>query len=358
MVSETVAPEPLLDVLYITRKWPPAMGGMETYSLRLTEELNKLVAIDVVALPGRPDGRPPRTVALLRFPLTVLAHWFSRPTVPDVLHLGDMAVWPMAILSWFAFGRTRVTISAHGTDVSYQRRKGLKGRLYGHYLRLGARLLRNATVIANSRATREVAAETGWHCSCVIPLATDMRGPEPDGSHDGSILFAGRLVELKGGSWFIREVFPLLPADIVMKVAGTVWAKSEGNWLENPRIKFLGPLNRDELARAYARALCVVIPNIPVSSGEYEGFGLVAPEAASAGGVVIASACDGLLDAVIDEETGLFARPGDAGHWRQRIMEVAGWDATQRRTFIAQSMAIAAERFSWTRVARQTMEAY
>ena len=30
-------------VLFISRKWPPAIGGMETYSVRLTAELAKLI---------------------------------------------------------------------------------------------------------------------------------------------------------------------------------------------------------------------------------------------------------------------------------------------------------------------------
>ncbi len=275
-----------------------------------------------------------------------------------MLHIADMALWPLGLLALLASGRTRVVLSAHGTDVSYHRRRSVKGKLYGAYLRSGARLLRKATVIANSRATRAAAEETGWRNAKVIPLATGLRGPAPDGSHDGSLLFAGRLVERKGAAWFIREVLPGLPDGIRLKIAGTVWHRSEEQWLQDARIDFLGRLGEDELAQAYARAMCVVVPNIPVASGEYEGFGLVAPEAASAGGVVIASACDGLLDAVIDGTTGLLAAPGDAADWRRRIMAVAQWDREQRRAFLARAQSSAAEHFSWDRVARQTLEAY
>ena len=47
-------------VMFITRKWPPAVGGMETWSVRLAEELARIGPVEVVALPGRADRRPPR----------------------------------------------------------------------------------------------------------------------------------------------------------------------------------------------------------------------------------------------------------------------------------------------------------
>ena len=349
--------EPKPDVLFITRKWAPAMGGMETYSHRLAGELASLATLDVIALPGQADGQAPSALALAGFPFTVLARWLARDKAPDVLHLGDMAIWPLGLLAALAFGRTRVAISAHGTDVAYHRRGGLKGALYGAYLRLGARLLGKARIIANSAATREVAAETGWRTASVVPLAADMAGPASDGTHDGAILFAGRLVERKGAAWFIRDVLPGLPEGLRLQVAGTVWDKAEAALLDHPRVEFLGRLQGAALARAYARALCVIVPNIPVKSGEYEGFGLVAPEAAAAGGVVLAAACDGLLDAVIDGETGFHIAPGDAAAWQARIAEIAGWTDEKRRTFVTRAQAIAAEFYSWPRVARQTLAA-
>jgi glycosyltransferase involved in cell wall biosynthesis len=342
-------------ILFVTRKWAPAVGGMETYSLRLTEALGMSEQIEVVALPGREGGMPPSATALLGFPLTVLRRWLARSRRPAVLHLGDMALWPLGLL---ARRGTKVVLSAHGTDVAYQRRGGIKGGLYGAYLRLGARLLPKATVIANSRATRDVAAESGWRDAAIVPLATDMGGSPADGSHNGRILFAGRLVERKGCGWFVRHVLPLLPPEIELDVAGTVWAASERTALDDPRVRFLGPLGGDALAQAYREALCVVVPNIPVASGEYEGFGLVAPEAAAAGGLVLAAGCDGLTDAVIDGETGLLIEAANARAWHDAIKAVAAWDKSRRKQFLANATATAARHYSWQRVARDTLAAY
>lgn len=328
---------------------------METYCLRLTEALARIEPIDILALRGRDNGMPPGIMALLAFPFTLLRHLLRRKSTPRVMHLGDMALWPLGLLRKAS---TRLVISAHGTDVAYHRRAGLRGRLYGAYLRLGAGLLPGAVIIANSRATAQVLAETGWTASTVIPLATDFAADTAAQDHDGSILFAGRLVRRKGCGWFIANVLPLLPASITLKIAGTKWDAQETAALDNPRVQFLGPLEQQALARHYAGALCVIVPNIDLPNGEYEGFGLVAPEAASAGGVVLAARSGGLCDAVLDGETGMLLESGDAQAWADAIVRIASWDAGQRGEFTTKAQENARNFYNWGRVAEQTAAAY
>ncbi|MGN6498478.1 MAG: glycosyltransferase family 4 protein [Tsuneonella sp.] len=344
-------------VLFVTRKWSPAVGGMETYSHRLTEELRQLADVDVAALPGRPDGQPPSALALLGFAPRVLARWFGRTAAPDVLHLGDMALWPLGLLSALTVGRTRVVLSAHGTDVGYHRRGGIKGALYGAYLRCGSRLLRGARVIANSRATEAAARETGWHNIRIVALATDMRAA-PERAHDGAVLFAGRLIRRKGCSWFVREVLPLLPADVPLKVAGTGWDADEIAALRDPRVRYLGALPPAALAAEYARSLCTVVPNIDLPNGEFEGFGLVACEAAACGAVVLAARTGGLSEAVVEGTTGMLLEPGDLAAWAREIAAIAAWSEAERCSFVATSSAAARVHYAWDRVAHETLSAY
>jgi glycosyltransferase involved in cell wall biosynthesis len=254
--------------------------------------------------------------------------------------------------------RAAIVISAHGTDVSFHRRKSAKGRLFGAYLRLGAILLRQATIISNSSATAQVAAETGWRSATVIPLATSIEAlPAPQG-HAGALLFAGRLIERKGCAWFIRNVMPLLPPHIRLKVAGTIWVEAERAALDDPRVSYLGPLATNALTEEYRRALCVIVPNIDPPSGEFEGFGLVAPEAAAAGGVVVAAATGGLTDAVIDGQTGFLVPPADAEAWASKIAEIARWSGEQRAAFTSAAMEMAREQYSWERVTEEVLRVY
>ncbi|UAB79454.1 glycosyltransferase family 4 protein [Erythrobacter sp. SCSIO 43205] len=345
-------------VLFITRKWGPAIGGMETYCERLTEELAKLAPVDVVALKGRANGSPPSAFSLLFFPFSVLWVLFSTRQRPSVVHLGDMAIWPLGLLALAFFPSAQLVLSAHGTDVAYGARGGLKGSLYSQYLRIGSRLLRRASVIANSRATKARLQKIGWNCSAVVPLATDLRSDATTDYNPKTLLFAGRLVTRKGLGWFVREVLPLLPRDVRLSVIGTRWDASEESALEHPQVDFHGGMPQADLARRFAEAACVIVPNIEPENGEYEGFGLIAPEAASAGGVVIASASGGLTDAVREGETGFLVEAGNRQAWAAKIAEVLDWEAATRRQFIASSQEVAQSHYAWERVAKETAAVY
>jgi glycosyltransferase involved in cell wall biosynthesis len=345
-------------VLFITRKWGPAIGGMETYCERLTEEIAKTQPIDVIALKGQENGQPPSALSLLLFPFTVLRQLIRLSEKPKIVHLGDMAIWPVALLTLAFFPCAQIILSAHGTDVSYAARGGFKGRLYGFYQSLGARLLAKAKVIANSRVTAARVTQIGWSCEAVVPLATDFVASPALEFDPKQLLFAGRLITQKGLSWFVSEVLPLLPNDVRLSVVGTRWDEGEETALEHSKVEFLGRKSQSELAGLFARAGCVIVPNIERENGEFEGFGLIACEAASAGGLVLAADTGGLSDAVKDGETGFLIEAGNETQWAAKITQILEQDPRDRAQFLARSKEIAQSHYSWSRVAAQTSEVY
>ena len=345
-------------VLFVTRKWAPAIGGMETYSLKLVEHVAPHQDVDVIALEGRSNRRPPHAIALLLFPFQVLRQWLALQHKPNIVHLGDLAIWPLALFAMLLAPQATIVISAHGTDISYASRSTLLGRLYRLYQTIGTRFLSKAVIIANSRATASACSQIGWKKVRICPLATDLASPETAKVQDNTILFAGRLIRQKGLAWFVDDVLPLLDPKLHIAVAGLVVDESEAKVLDDPRVTFLGALPPNELAQRYAEALCVVVPNIDLEDGSFEGFGLVAPEAASAGGIVLAARIGGLPDAVIDGKTGFLIEAGDPTAWSTKIAEIAGWTTARREDFISVSKVSAAAHFSWDRVASQTSEIY
>jgi phosphatidyl-myo-inositol dimannoside synthase len=92
-----------------------------------------------------------------------------------------------------------------------------------------------------------------------------------------------------------------------------------------------------------------------MANGEYEGFGLVAPEAAAAGGMVLAADCDGLRDAVIDGVTGRLLPPADAPAWAAAVVDAARQSIEERAEQSAASQHEAVRRYNWKLVAQKTL---
>jgi glycosyltransferase involved in cell wall biosynthesis len=113
----------------------------------------------------------------------------------------------------------------------------------------------------------------------------------------------------------------------------------------------LGFVPHHELSALYERAAVVACPS------RREGFGVACAEAMAHGRPVVASAVGGLLDLVVDGETGLLVAPGDVpalGSALRRLVD----DADLRHRLGAAARARAAELLSWERVTGLTVDAY
>lgn len=346
-------------MLFITRKWRPAVGGMETYSHEMADELGRRVELTLQALPGRADGGPPSMPALLYFGLRMVWRLLRHARGFEVIHAADLAIWPLAWLGGLLNRRAVTVASAHGTDVAYPIRRGILPWFYGRYLWVGARLAKNISVIANSRATAELCRGAGFRDVHVIPLGVRGVSRAPVEPAENYVLFVGRLVARKGCGWFVREVLPLLPADMMLRIAGTVWDDSERLVLDDPRVEFLGPVFAEELASLRRRAIAVIMPNVRLHDGDFvEGFGVTALETAADGGVLCAARLDGIIDAVRDGETGFLLPSADPRAWADKIAELSRWSLADRESFANKARAIVASDFTWDRTASETLAAY
>jgi len=114
---------------------------METYCLRLTQTLANRAAIRTVVLAGNSDGSVPGIASLVGFGFRAFFQILTGPRASAV-HLGDMAIWPMALAARLRHPRARLVATAHVSDVSFPLRGGIAGRAYAVYLRLGPRYYR------------------------------------------------------------------------------------------------------------------------------------------------------------------------------------------------------------------------
>jgi len=112
-------------------------------------------------------------------------------------------------------------------------------------------------------------------------------------------------------------------ARIIFVVAGNAPDPDYARELESSaRTVCLGRVRSDALASMIRAADLVVMPNIATPDAiDVEGFGLAAVEATALGGRLLASAIDGITDAVVDGVTGRLVPPGDVAAWVEATIQ-------------------------------------
>lgn len=300
-------------VLFITRKFPPIMGGMEKYSRELYDALSGQAQVDLFA--NRKGNK-----ALPYFLIAAVARLLVTGRRYDIIHLGDGLLGILIPIAR-ACSAAAVTITIHGLDITYGNPV---------YRAVVVPRIRTADrVICVSRNTRRLCLDRGISADkiSVIPngitsdtgaevVATRPSSLQSVVDAGGILCTIGRLVKRKGHEWFIREVMLRLDASYSYLIAGD---GPERLALEQAivacglreRVFLLGQISEGEKEWLLRTARLFIMPNIPVP-GDVEGFGLVLTEAATRGLMSVASDIDGIPDAVVPGETGILARPFDA----------------------------------------------
>lgn len=234
--------------------------------------------------------------------------------------------------SGFAAMATRrpFVVQLWGTDVELARRAP----------RLARSVLRRAeAVVCPSSALAGEATRLGARQVEVVPSGVDLPAEVGPEAEPAEVLYAGRLSPEKG-------VLELVEAaeGLNLVVAGDGPLRDRVPMARG----FVPP---SELGGLYSRAAVVACPS------HREGFGVAALEAMAHGRPVVAGAVGGLLDLVVNGETGILVEPGNVPALRaalDRLLE----DPELRRRMGEAGRARAAERFGWPAVTRKTLDVY
>jgi glycosyltransferase involved in cell wall biosynthesis len=244
----------------------------------------------------------------------------------DVVH----AHWLPA--GWVAARTTRpFVVTLHGTDVAVAERLPGLARI----------VLRGAAVVvAVSNAVAAVARRFGREDVRVIPNGVEVppAGANPE-ADPPSILYAGRLSKEKG------------VLELVAATRGLPLVVAGDGPLRRRVPEARGFVSRDELERLYERSAVVACPS------RREGFGVACLEAMAHAKPVVASAVGGLLDLVVDGETGLLVEPRDPIALRAALERLLA-DRELRARLGAAARDRAAREFSWPRVEEALLRAY
>jgi phosphatidylinositol alpha-1,6-mannosyltransferase len=179
---------------------------------------------------------------------------------------------------------------------------------------------------------------------------------------EGALLLCsvGRHQERKGFHWFVSEVMPRLPADVVYLLGGggptteTVRAAVAQRGLAD-RVRLLGRVSEEMLATLYRGADLFVMPNIPVP-GDIEGFGVVMLEAGLSGLPILAADLEGIRDVVAGGENGELLPTRDAAAFADAVLRFRD-DPAALGVASARAAAYTAGRFAWPAVADQYVAA-
>jgi phosphatidylinositol alpha-1,6-mannosyltransferase len=314
-MTEPARRPPASGVWFVTRKYPPQVGGMELLSFEITTRIARRRSATILALRRGQAWLPWFVLASA----TRVALGAMRGSIA-VLHLGDPVLAPVGALARL-FG-VPVCVTVHGLDVTFGH------PLYRLWLRLFFRRLDGYICISEAARAAGIAAGVAPERTVVIGIGIDVPAPAapPSAREKDLLLFVGRLVLRKGLRWFVEEVLPVLAArrpGCRLAIIGTgpereaIEAAATRRGVAD-RLLWLGAIGDDGKWEWLGRASVCIVPNVAVP-GDIEGYGITALEAAAAACPLVVADLEGLRDAIVDGEGGTVVPSGDAARWTETL---------------------------------------
>jgi len=348
-----------MNLLFISRSFPPVTGGIEKQNAEIARALSCLCTVRLIA------NRKGKFLLPLFLPYATLRALLCLRRQDAVL-LGDGVLGVTGFILKL-FTRKPVVCITHGLDLTYP------GSIY-QSLWVRTFLPRLDRLIAVGNATLTQGVQRGIPAARFVFIPNGVSAPPPPrrnhtradlaafiGRTPGStvLLTLGRLVRRKGVTWFVENVVPCLDSDVTYIVAGAgpeharIAAAIAKQGLAD-RVVLLGRVTEADKELLFHTADIFIQPNIPVS-GDIEGFGLVVLEAAAHGLVVIASRLEGLGDAITDGENGFLVGPGDTRAYCTRIAALTG-DRDGMKTFGRHARNHTIDNNTWSLIAHRYLE--
>ena len=335
-------------VLFVSHSLPPAdrpmdnIGGMQRVAIDLHDSLLPHRGAEVQAL-------------VLRSPWSQ-RHWrtplFMAQAIRDIRRMAERGEIDAVLFSSMVTGALAVPLKRHLRKhgvITAAIANGLDATTptwpYPHFVRKVFDSL--DLVLPISNATADACRARGLpeeKCSVVLlGIRLDRFQPPVSRKHSRREMLSrfgltssprlilcsvGRLVPRKGVAWFVDNVMPSLPSDVMFLVAGegSERQRIEGLIGEHgigDRVRLLGAITDEELQLLYQGSDLFLMPNVPVP-GDMEGFGLVMVEAGLCGLPVIASRLEGIADVVTEGANGHLVSSGDASGFVSAIMRYYG----------------------------------
>lgn len=352
-----------MEILVISHKYPPSIGGMQKQCFELVKGLKKNNKVHHLI-----HEHGSSKLGFLLFVSFRARSILKRYPNIDLVYANDgLMAFFLTPLFWMT--KKPITVTIHGLDVVFP--LGFYQKWIRKYLNKSAAVIAVSDGTTEEIKKREVASERVF--TVKNGFDPDFKPLEPNTAYknqlakklgvdfaDKKILVSiGRSVKRKGFSWMVSEIMPQLE-DVFYIIIGptlgdydavrrtekllprslfntlvlldgkpldeiTVHEKIEELNLGD-RIFHVSDLSNDEVVQTLMLADLFVMPNLSVP-GDYEGFGLVALEAVMSGTLSIASRVDGIPSAITEDKNGVLLEPGHVDQWLSTIKDLLADDA-------------------------------
>lgn len=349
-----------MKILFISRAYPPIVGGIENQNWELGKWLGKISEVKIIA------NKKGKKILPFFLPYVILKSLIIAGKY-DAILLGDGV---LGIAGWFIkiFRKKPVICVVHGLDLTFK--SGIYQKFWVQKF-----IKKLDKLIAVGNETVKVAKEKGIPENKIVFIPNGIDTEKFIGNSDRLkieritgelleskklILTSGRLAKRKGVAWFIRNVIPKLPNNVIYIVAGNGPDKenirnaiSEKSNLKN-KVKLLGYVTDETRNILFNTCDLFIQPNIKVP-GDMEGFGLSVIEAASCKIPVIASNLEGLKDAIKDGQNGFLVEPENSSAWASKINELL-LDNDFRKEFGGKAREYVISNYHWKIIAEKYLE--
>jgi len=348
-----------MKILFISRAYPPVVGGIENQNYELSIWLSKIAEVKTIA------NKYGKLFLPIFIPYSIIKSVFLIRQY-DAILLGDGVLsfvgWKLKFIT-----KKPIVCVVHGLDLTY------KMKIY-QWFWVKYFIKKMDKLIAVGNETIKIGIKKGIPEDKFVFIPNGVDENKCTGNysredlqqilksdiHDKKIILtSGRLVKRKGVAWFVREVMPKLRENIIYVISGSgpefkniSQAIEEKNLSE--RVEMLGYVSDKVRNILFNTCDAFVQPNIKIE-GDVEGFGISVIEAASCRIPVIAANIEGLKDAIKDGKSGFLVGSGNANAWAEKIKEVLS-DDNFRQDFGEQARKYVTDNFSWEKISRRYLE--
>jgi glycosyltransferase involved in cell wall biosynthesis len=215
-----------------------------------------------------------------------------------------------------------------------------------------------------SAYSRSVSGHAGNPRAHIILGGVDVERFSPDeaAARDGGALYVGRLLPHKGVNDLVEAVPPDLPLELIGQAYHAPFLQHLRRLAADKRVRFRHDCDDGELARAYRRALCVVLPSVyrdlyGQETRVPELLGQTLLEGMACGAPAVCTNVASLPEVVEDGVTGFVVPPNDPAALGGRLRWLRD-HPEQARAMGRAARARILERFTWPQVVQRCLDIY